>query len=169
MKKLMEEPMVRFLAVGFFLYLTWLGLYEYWIHPKTEIDRVVVADALDRSESILVWIGYSVQRVGDKVIKIQGTPGLFIGDSCDGISLFALYSIFIFAFPGRWLSKIIFIPLGIVLIHLLNVLRIVTLALIETQSYAWTQFNHTYTFTIAMYTIIFFVWVFWINKFSPSP
>jgi len=48
----------------------------------------------------------------------------------------------------------------------MNVLRIVALAIIETYSYEWTEFNHTYTFTLLMYVFIFGLWLFWINKFS---
>jgi len=166
MKKLFNEPIVKFLAFGFFLYLSWLALYEWWIHPTESMDKAVIDNTLDISQKILGWMGYAVVRGGDNMIGIKDTPGLLMGDSCNGISLFALYSIFIIAFPGKIISKIIFIPVGILLIHLLNVFRVVVLAIIETYSYEWTEFNHTYTFTLIIYGFIFIVWLFWINKFS---
>lgn len=166
MKKLFNEPMVKFLALGFFLYLFWLAIYEWWIHPMEWVDKLVIDNTLDISQKILDRMGYAVERSGDRMMGIKGTPGLFIGDSCNGISLFALYSIFILAFPGKIISKIIFIPVGIILIHLLNVGRVVVLAIIETHSYEWTEFNHTYTFTLIIYGFIFMMWLLWINKFS---
>ncbi len=166
MKKLFNEPIVKFLAFGFFLYLSWLALYEWWIHPMEWVDELVIDNTLYLSQKILEWMGYVVERGSDRFLGIQGTPGLFIGDSCNGISLFALYSIFIIAFPGQLISKIIFVPTGILVIHFLNVLRVAVLAIIETYSYEWTEFNHTYTFTILIYAFIFGVWLFWINKFS---
>lgn len=166
MKKLFGEPIVRFLIIGFALYLSWLAIYEWWIHPMEWVDMAVINNTLTISQKILGWLGYEVMLSGDRMIYVKGTPGLFLGDSCNGISLFALFSIFVIAFPGKILSKLVFIPAGIVLIHFLNVFRVVALAVIETYSYEWTEFNHTYTFTILIYAAIFGMWLFWINKFS---
>lgn len=166
MKKLLDEPIVKFLAVGFVLYITWFALYEWWIHPMGWVDKIVIDNTIFSSRKILGWIGYSTEVMGDRTLRIQGTPGLFIGDSCNGISLFALFGIFILAFPGKIISKIIFIPAGILLIHVLNILRVVILAIIEVYSYEWTEFNHTYTFTVLIYGCIFLMWLFWINKYS---
>ena len=166
MKKLFNEPMVRFLIFGLSLYLCWLALYEWWIHPIGLVDRAVIDNTLTISQKILEWMGYLIERNETKMIGVKGTPGLFLGDSCNGISLFALYSIFIIAFPGKIISKIIFIPAGIIIIHLLNVFRVIMLAVIETYSYSWTEFNHTYTFTVIIYTFIFGMWLLWINKYS---
>lgn len=130
------------------------------------VDRVVIDNTLDISSKILMWMGYVTESNGARMIRIQGTPGLFMGDGCNGISLFALFSIFIIAFPGKIIPKIIFIPAGILLIHCMNILRVVLLAIIETRSYALTEFNHTYTFTIVIYAFIFLLWLFWINKYS---
>lgn len=166
MKKLLNEPIVRFLAIGFVLYITWFALYEWWIHPMHWVDKIVIDNTITISRTMLEWLGYETEMIGDRTMRIQGTPGLFIGDSCNGISLFALFSIFIVAFPGKIISKIIFIPVGIAVIHLLNIFRVVILAIIETYSYSWTEFNHTYTFTIIIYGCIFLMWLFWINKYS---
>jgi exosortase/archaeosortase family protein len=166
MKKFLGDPLVKFLFFGFSLYLIWLGSYEWWLHPAGMIDRVVISNTLFFSQRILEWMGYVVVWNGERWMYIKGTPGLFIGDSCNGISLFALFSIFIIAFPGKQIAKLFFIPIGVLLIHLLNVLRVVVLAVIQTYSYAWTEFNHTYTFTIIMYFCIFALWMIWINKFS---
>ena len=166
MKKIFSQPIIRFLVIGFLLYLSWLALYEWWIHPMKWVDMAVVNNTLDISQKILEWMGYSVIRLESRMIGIEGTPGLFIGDSCNGIALFALFSIFIIAFPGRIIYKIIFIPAGILLIHSLNILRVIILAVIEIYSYEWTAFNHTYTFTIFIYAAIFLLWLLWVNKFS---
>ena len=166
MKKLFNEPIVKFLTFGFFLYLGWLAVYEWWIHPMEWVDKIVINNTLVISQKFLGWMGYEASLGGDRMIQVKGTPGLFLGDSCNGISLFALFSIFVIAFPGKIIYKIFFIPIGIGVIHLLNVLRIVALSVIETYSYEWTEFNHTYTFTILIYAVIFGMWLLWINKFS---
>ena len=158
--------MVRFLAFGIILYLSWLAIYEWWIHPAEWVDHAVVSNTLSFSQTILGWMGISSELEGLRVIKIPGTAGLFLGDSCNGLSLFALFGIFIIAFPGPIKNKLWFIPAGILLIHVLNIVRIVLLSLILTVSYEWTEFNHTYTFTIVIYLAIFGMWLFWINRYS---
>ena len=166
MKKLFNEPIIKFLAVGSILYIAWFALYEWWIHPLGWVDQAVIDNTLNISRKFLEGMGYVVQSNNDRILSIEGTPGLFMGDSCNGISLFALFSIFIIAFPGKIISKFIFIPAGILVIHLLNVFRVVALSIIETHSYQWTEFNHTYTFTIIIYACIFLMWLFWINGYS---
>src|ERR1051326_3562948 len=146
MKKLFSEPILRFLLIGFVLYLGWLALYEWWIHPKEWVDKTVINNTLAISQKILNLFGYEVTLSGDRMIYVKGTPGLFLGDSCNGISLFALFGIFIIAFPGKIIYKLFFIPAGILLIHLMNIFRVTALSIIETHSYEWTEFNHTYTF-----------------------
>src|ERR1035437_5648336 len=131
MKKLFSEPLVKFLLYGFSLYLIWLALYEWWLHPSGVIDRVVISNTLFFSQRILEWMGYVVVRGGERSMYINGISGLFIGDSCNGISLFALFSIFIVAFPGKPVAKLFFIPVGVLLIHLLNIFRVVSLAIIQ--------------------------------------
>ena len=166
MKVSFKEPIVKFLFKGLTLYLFWFFIYQWWVHPLEWIDKAIIKNTLSFSKLMLERMGYPVALSGDRFIQIDGTSGLFMGDSCNGISLFALFSIFIIAFPGKGYVKLFFIPIGILLIHVLNIFRVIALAIIETYSYKWTEFNHTYTFTTLMYAFIFGGWVLWINKFS---
>lgn len=166
MNNFFKEPIVRFLSVGFLLYIGWMALYEWVIHPWGILDDWVASNTLVISKKILNAFGYEVEREGLRVIKIVGSPGVFLGDNCDGIALFALFSIFIIAFPGKIRAKLFYIPIGILIIHFLNTLRVVILAIIILYSYEWTEFNHTYTFTIIIYGCIFLMWLYWINKYS---
>lgn len=166
MRKLLREPIVKFLVAGLVLYLGWLALYQWYFHPVKWLDLAVINNTIDVSAKILEWVGYTVERNSTRTLGIAGTSGLFIGDRCNGLSLFALFSIFIIAFPGKIISKIIFIPIGIAVIHALNILRVAALSIIQIYSYRWTELNHTYTFTIIIYACIFGMWLLWVNKFS---
>ena len=166
MINIFREPIVRFLAIGFFIYLGWMAMYEWIIHPWGALDNLVISNTIFFAQKILHGLDYATETDGARVMGIVGTPGLFIGDNCNGISLFALFSIFVIAFPGKIFSKFLFISSGIIIIHFLNILRVVALAIIETYSYEWTEFNHTYTFTIIIYACIFLLWIYWIDKYS---
>jgi exosortase family protein XrtF len=101
-----------------------------------------------------------------RTLGIDGTHGLWIGDPCNGITLFALFTGFVIAYPGPVKRKIWFIPLGLFAIHIVNILRIVALAFITLYAPSYLEFNHTYTFTIIVYSFVFFLWMLWANKFS---
>jgi len=125
---------------------------------------------IDITVSVLKWLlellNYSVFTGADRLIGIDGSGGLWIGDSCNGIVLFALFTGFIVSYKGNWRYKTVYIALGIISIELINVLRLACLAIIDTHSRALTEFNHTYTFTIIIYAYIFMLWIIWVNKFA---
>ena len=161
-----KNPVVRFLISVFILYLLWYCIYNLWLHPAETIDLVVIDITIGISKWILELFDYTVFTGVERVIGIDGTGGLWIGDNCNGIALFALFAGFIMAYKGRAVHKIVYIILGIISLELVNVFRVVGLAILDTHSRAWTEFNHTYTFNIIIYSYIFMLWMIWVNKFS---
>ncbi len=91
---------------------------------------------------------------------------LWIGDPCNGISLFAVFSIFLLAYPGPWKHKAWFLPLGLLSIHVLNMLRIVVLCIVVTVDYELLNFNHDYTFYIIVYGWVFGLWYLWVKRYA---
>ena len=158
-----KNPAVRFIVIVFLLYIGWYCIYNLWLHPAETVDLFVIDVTISISRFILETLGYTVFTGVDRVIGVDGTGGLWIGDNCNGIVLFALFAGFIIAYPGSWKKKLVYIPAGILLIELMNVLRIVFLAILDTHSRAWTEFNHTYTFTIIIYAFIFLLWMYWVK------
>jgi exosortase family protein XrtF len=101
-----------------------------------------------------------------QVLGIDGSNGVWVGSNCNAITLFSLFSVFIFAYPGAQKNKIWFIPVGILVIHFLNLLRVTALVVIDKFAPNYLDFNHTYTFTFLIYAVIFSLWMIWVNKFS---
>lgn len=161
-----KNPVFKFLIKLLFLYIFWYLAYDLWLHPKESIDLFVVKCSIIPAKALLQLLGYEVFTEGNRMIGIVGTSGVVMGDNCNGLSLFALFSAFIIAFSGQILKKTLFITIGIAGIHLLNIIRITSLAIFETYSYEFTEFNHTYTFTILIYGFIFMLWMAWVNRFS---
>ena len=166
MKDLFKNRIIRFLITLFSFYILWYLVYDLWIHPNEKLDLLVIDFTIAISKWILELLGYSVYTGADRLIGVDGTGGLWIGDNCNGIALFALFAGFIIAYPGNWKKKFPFIIVGILIIELLNIFRVVFLAIMDTISRTWTEFNHTYTFTIVIYAAIFFLWMLWTSRFS---
>jgi len=67
-------------------------------------------------------------------------------------------------FPGPWKKKLWFIPLGIAIIHLTNVLRIVGLAIVM-NNWPWHfNFSHDLIFRPIFYVVIFALWLIWVER-----
>ncbi len=162
----LKNPVVRFLVIVFALFILWYLVYNLWLHPNEKLDLFVIDITISLSKWILELLGYVVYTGADRLIGVDGASGLWIGDNCNGIVLFSLFAWFIVAFKGKVKYKLIYIPFGILSIQLLNVIRVVALAIIDTFSREWTEFNHTYTFNIIIYGYIFLLWMVWVNKYS---
>jgi exosortase family protein XrtF len=160
-----------FIVSSSIVYLSWVILYDRYLQPQTNIDEQIIILIIAGAKQILQVLGYKT-FVADsdfgavRVLGIDGTGGLWIGDNCDGIKLFGLFSIFVLCFPSAIKHKLWFIPLGILIIHLANILRVALLCIILAKHPDWLNFNHTYTFTFLVYSIIFILWIWFINRFS---
>lgn len=172
LKQFIKDPLYRFLTIGFVLYIGWYFIYEGWIHPSGWLDMMVIRNLESSSYLLLELLGYDTltasHDVNIRTIGIDGTHGLWIGDPCNGITLFALFTGFVIAFPGSLKRKMWFIPLGLILIHLLNIIRIVALSLIifYFPDPEVLDFNHNYTFTVLVYSGVFALWYWWAVKLS---
>jgi exosortase/archaeosortase family protein len=103
------------------------------------------------------------------VAKILGYPyshGVWIGEPCNGIKIFGLFTIFILSFNGDIKRKIIFIPFGVAVLHFLNILRIALLTYISATNPYILDFNHNITFQLIIYIAMLGLWYLWITKFS---
>ncbi|MBD81197.1 MAG: hypothetical protein CL840_19925 [Crocinitomicaceae bacterium] len=171
MKGLWSNPLFRFIIYAFSLYLLWFILYSNWLQPQGIVDNWVIGIIINHTDTLLSILGFEthspdIYGPDVKTVGIVGSSGVWIGDACNGLTLFALFSGFVLAYPGPMIKKIWFVPFGIVTIHLLNVIRVTALAVIAKYYPSSLDFNHTYTFTILVYSYVFGLWYFWANKLS---
>lgn len=103
-----------------------------------------------------------------RVIYLGDYGSLSIGRPCLCADVMMLLIAFVVAYPGPWKKKLWFLPLGLLAIHLMNVLRITALCLTKIYHPKWMYINHTYIFNIVMLGFTFMLWVIWITKFSPD-
>lgn len=153
---------------GIFFVLKLLGfyaifelIYQYYIIDHATIDDQIIGLLISQVEGLLEWMSYPLidrTLVEENLIGIQNTSGVIIGAPCDGISLFILFGSFLFAFKGFKAFNLIFGAIGCVLIHFLNVLRILSLTIIVKHYPESLDFHHSYTFTLFVYLFIFGLW-----------
>lgn len=171
MKKLWSNPLYRFFILGVGLYLIWFVIYQFLIQPNQAINIWISKNIVNSADFLLNIIGiqsYIDIESDHVVIGVSGAypSGVWIGEPCNGIKLFGLFTVFILAYPGKWLHKLWFIPAGIIFIHYVNVVRVMALMWINYKDPSALDFNHNYTFTILVYSVIILLWFIWIKKYG---
>lgn len=168
--KIKKNIFILFIIKTGVLYGLSYFVYEFFIKPSTRIDQLLIRKIINFCEVILNLLGYktfaSKETDDIQVFGIDGSNGVWIGGPCNGITLMFLFAIFVLAYPGNQKNKFWFIPLGILFVHLINVFRIIALAIIAYYYPQYLDFNHTYTFTFLVYTLVFALWILWVNRFS---
>ena len=174
----LKKPEFRFL-ISFIPFITfWFFLYHhlYKLDAVFSINYSLLTEFSKllsvQSNFILSIFNFqtSTEIHGDMVVaKILGYPyshGVWIGEPCNGIKIFGLFSIFILSFRGGVKQKLLFIPLGVIVLHFLNVLRIAVLTYISATNPYILDFNHNITFQLIIYAAMLGLWYLWIIKFS---
>lgn len=153
---------VAFIVKMLVIYLGLQLFYDHILTPYTQVDFWLINSIIDAAEYGLVVLGYDLipsNSLYQYHMGIANTTGVVIGNPCDGLSLFILFTAFIAVFKGKWWFKAIFIISGILLIHLLNVIRIIGLAMVVKYYPDTLDFHHSYTFTLFVYSFIFILWM----------
>ena len=173
LKKYLVDPKQRqiilFLVKAILLYTIWFVSYDFFISPDGSLDAWlddIVAGHAANLLSIFGFNGSTSPGIDQTIVLINGVSMVGVGDPCNGLELFVLFTGFIICFPGNTSSKLFYIPVGIIIIYICNVIRTMLLSLIQLKAPEYLELNHHYTFTIIVYSIIFFLWIYWVNNYS---
>ena len=172
-QKIKQNKILQFVIIGGAIYIAWLVIYNILIKENTNWDYYLNYNIADLTVMFFSWINIEAAMEIDSDHVIVSFPfsnyrGVWVGDNCNGFKLFSIFSIFLIAYPVNWKSKLWFIPLGILIVHLANVIRIMALVAINDSNPAYLDFNHDYTFTLFVYSIIFGLWYWWLKKFASN-
>jgi exosortase family protein XrtF len=89
-----------------------------------------------------------------------------IDNNCLGLDMMYLFSSMIIAFPSKikYTKKLTYILIGSLIIHIVNIIRIVCLILTLIYIPQYIKINHHIIFNLIICGIIFLMWVRWIAK-----
>ncbi len=102
----------------------------------------------------------------DRVIIVAGTNGIEFSDLCLGIAPMFIYSGIILAFGNNVQAKLWYIPLGVMLIFMINVFRLLALILIQAHYNSYFDFAHDYLYVFVTYGLIFVLVLWWMNRWA---
>lgn len=150
--------------VGNFLYGLYVTAYEpapdpatHWVTDQTALVLTscgwptVVEDRPDKPTTKLNYDGRSI---------------LAVFEGCNGINVMIIFVAFLIAFGPLTKQLLWFIPVGLLIIHLMNLARITLLFWVSIYMKDYMYFVHKYFFTAILYVIVFILWVWWVRKFT---
>ena len=85
---------------------------------------------------------------------------------CSGLKQLIQFALLFLIYPGPWKHKLWYIPMGIVIVYIVNVFRIVGLGLLLQWNGTYFDLVHDYVFRPFFYVVIFALWVIWVEKFE---
>jgi exosortase family protein XrtF len=158
----LKSDAAKFLLKVAGIYFCWYVIYELWLLPEGSLDQWLTTNIVSVSAGILKSAGYEIYVI-ERLIGIGESPGIYLADGCNGIAAIGLFIGFVVAYPGEWIPRLAFIAIGIGGIYLVNVLRIVILAVIQVQWPSVFDITHDYSATAIFYLFIFVLWMVWVN------
>jgi exosortase family protein XrtF len=162
-------PAIKFLAIFLGVYLLGNLLYGIYIesnYPYADhITRVVSSQA---TWIINLFVGENAKSVLSEVSPVtlileNGKMILRVYEGCNGINVMIVFVAFLFAFQGLSRRGSVFILIGLMIIHLVNLLRIVLLFWVAKEYQIYFYYVHKYIFTAILYVIVLLLWWVWVK------
>ena len=167
------RPFLIFLLRFFVVYIVLTIAYQYYLretgHPKLpdEITNIVTQQTI-LTLALFHHHGSSEihPREPSNMLFIDGKYIVRIVEGCNAMSVFILFAAFVVAFKGKLKHTVLFILVGVVIIHILNVLRISWLSIGLLYYPEYEHILHDIIFPLFIYGVVFGLWVLWVNKYS---
>lgn len=86
-------------------------------------------------------------------------------EGCNAISVMILFLSFVFAFY-KGVKTFIFVVVGLILLHIMNVLRISGLNIVYSEYPQYGKMSHDYVFPAIIYGSVVVLWLVWIKFFA---
>jgi len=166
-----------FMIILLFFHFLWKTFYqdvfvlqflkdsELWLANKVFISSAWILEVLNVNVTTFdeLTIGEVLRR---NVIYYADNSGyVWVNRSCSGLKQFYQWTILMLLYPGPWRHKGWFIPMGLVIIYVVNVFRIVGMTFVTINLTENWDFIHDYVMRPFFYVVIFAMWVWWNEKF----
>ncbi len=159
----------KFLAIYFcanILYGVFIDSYvaqpdpiTYWVTNQTShVQNILgIASSIEINEGKK---SISMKNNGERVINVF--------EGCNGLNVMIVFVAFLVAYGGYPKRMLWFLPLGLLVIHLFNLLRIILLYVAAQQNTHYFYYIHKYFFTAALYLVVIVLWIIWVMKLSTN-
>ena len=156
--------------VVFALIITFFHLLYKYFEPDI-ISIPIVSEIIEfLTNNLLItnsWIMehlFSIRCVSEgDVLELPNGFKIEMQFGCSGLQQFFLVIILFLIYPGSWKAKTWYIPVSIVVIHVLNLIRLIGISLYSANDGGHFDFIHNWIFRPFIYLGIFLLWVAWVE------
>lgn len=138
-------------------------LYGYFIH-------YLLVFLIEPSVWVLNMLGFEAVVAQTRQIDMFDLEfNIFVRNYCLGVDMIYCFTALILSFPGKWKERLWFIPLGIIGIHVINIIRVVALC------FSWLKWgtdgpiDHHDVYNVVAVSFIFLMFVQWVNRYKKEP
>ncbi|MFD2910001.1 exosortase family protein XrtF [Flavobacterium ardleyense] len=171
---LQYKPFFTFLTKFLLFYVVFTFIYKMYLDQydvtKNEVDffTEIVAKQTENLLGIFTESKASLPHDKEPSVKLFYKDRFIarIIEGCNAISVIILYAAFIFAFSSQWKKTTLYIILGVLLIHILNIIRIALLVVLLYYYPQHGEILHGTFFPLFIYGVVFLLWILWVTKFS---
>lgn len=165
------RPSLFFIAKFIGLYLVLNLLYGIYVESFDQADPIT-SWVSEKSSGFINLFGAETQTYPHEskstiVISNEKYNVLSVYEGCNGFNVAIVFLAFLLSFPSYSKKLLWFIPVGIVLIHILNLGRIGLLYWVTLNQPKYLYFTHKYFFTAILFILVFFLWYIWVTKINP--
>lgn len=169
-----NRPFFLFLIKFGLSYLVLSVLYSLYLNQydveNFEADGMTTLVA-EQSSSLVEFIGKPSYikphlKEASYIFHVNGDSVSRIVEGCNAVSVIILFVAFIIAFSTTFKRTTLYIIAGILVIHILNVMRIALLGLGFYYYPEQEELMHDILFPLFIYGVVFMLWVLWVMKLS---
>ncbi|MGB0806452.1 MAG: exosortase family protein XrtF [Salibacteraceae bacterium] len=150
--------------IGVFLYNSYLSQYVTEVDNVTRMVTEQVATMLSVTLPEISCVYSTVNPMAE--IQYFGVTLMVLIEGCNAISVMILFVAFLVAFQGKLKTYFWFVPSGILILYLANLVRIYLIGMIILYFPSWTNLAHDYVFPGVIYGTTFILWVVWVKYFT---
>ncbi len=169
------RPFFTFLFRFFATYAGLTILYRLYLmsfdHALTFAVDGITKSVAHQVQILLGWMGYQVvlaPHAGQASVKVilDGQYVSRIVEGCNAVSVVILFVAFVVAFSGTFRRTLVFVLVGSLLIHLLNVARIALLSVALLHFPDQEPLLHGVVFPVFIYGVVLGLWMMWVSLYS---
>jgi exosortase family protein XrtF len=155
---------IGFYLIGNLLYGIYVTSFEPGPDPVTSLVSRQTAGILSACGWDVDSIDHTVRSTTQLLYKNRAVLAVYEG--CNGLNTMIIFLSFILAFGPFSKPMLWFVPLSLLIIHLVNLTRVILLFFVAEYWPDVMYVTHKYLFTAILYVVIFILWIVWVKKFS---
>lgn len=137
----------------------------YWLARQVFLASIWVLDVFNVNVTAFDELTIAGKARYNVIYYAENNGYVYVNTSCSGLKQFYQWFFLMILYPGPWKQKLWFIPLGLVIIHMVNIFRILGMTFVTMSIPQHWDFMHDYVMRPFFYVVMFFLWVWWNEKF----